>query len=159
MALVLDWFWWGVNPLLGSLEGGLFRTQMALAISEPKKVSKKIFRFHPFQWPSKWICSPQNHYIPCHLNNRYISSYYNLKWLFWEIDMSFLQKCIRQISHHKIYNNLLVQHMVYFFFTSEEIFDEMWKKSEKMQKIWENAERTQNPLKNLCSLQVNGALH
>jgi len=157
MALVLDWFWWGVNPLLGSLEGGLFRTQMALAvldaISEPKKVSKKIFRVHPFQWPSKWICSHQNHYIPCHLNNRYISSYYNLKWLFCEIDMSFLQKCIRQISHHKIYNNLLVQHMAYFFL---HIWRNLWWNVEK---IWGNAERTQNPLKNLCSLQVTGALH
>ncbi len=56
-------------------------TQMALAslvaISGPKRVS--IFRAHPFQWPSKWIFSHQNHFVPRHLNNRYINNYIS-KW-------------------------------------------------------------------------------
>ncbi len=28
-----------------------------------------------FQWPSKWICPHQNHYVPRHINNRYINSW------------------------------------------------------------------------------------
>ncbi len=39
----------------------------------PKKVS--IFRAHPFQCSSYWCCTPQNHYVPRHENNRYINSY------------------------------------------------------------------------------------
>jgi hypothetical protein len=37
------------------------------AISRPKKVL--IFMSLPFQWPSKWICPHQNHYVPRHINN------------------------------------------------------------------------------------------
>jgi hypothetical protein len=60
-------------------QGGFdcFGPQMALAslvaISGPKKVS--IFRAHPFQWPSKWILPHQNHYVPGHINIRYINNY------------------------------------------------------------------------------------
>ncbi len=45
----------------------------ARAISGPKKVS--IFRAHPFQCPLSWCCTPQNHYVPRHKNNRYIGSF------------------------------------------------------------------------------------
>ena len=41
-----------------------------VAMSGPKKVP--IFRAHPVQWPSKWICPQQNPYVPRHKNNRYI---------------------------------------------------------------------------------------
>jgi hypothetical protein len=64
------------NPLLGLLEGMGPENQMALvslyAISGPKKVL--IFRAHLFQWPSKWICMHQNHYVPRHRKHRYINS-------------------------------------------------------------------------------------
>ena len=54
----------------------LLWAQMALAslaaISAPKIAS--IFRAHPFQWPSKCIFPHQYHYVPHHLNNRYITS-------------------------------------------------------------------------------------
>ncbi len=36
---------------------GLLALPSLVSISGPKKVS--IFRAHPFQWPSKWICSHQ----------------------------------------------------------------------------------------------------
>jgi hypothetical protein len=56
----------------------LFWAQLALAflvaISGPKKVS--IFRAHPFQWPSKWICPHQNNYVPRHKQQVYINSYF-----------------------------------------------------------------------------------
>ena len=54
------------HPLLGPLEG--VGPENLEAISRPKKVS--IFRAHPFQWPSKWICPPQNYYVLRHINNR-----------------------------------------------------------------------------------------
>ncbi len=44
-----------------------------LGLFEPKKVL--IFRAHPFQWPTKSICPHTNHYVPRHINNRYINSY------------------------------------------------------------------------------------
>ncbi len=49
---------------------------MALAslvtISGPKKVT--ISSAHPFQCNGS--CTPQNHYVPRHINNRYSNSYY-----------------------------------------------------------------------------------
>jgi hypothetical protein len=81
MELGLDDFVW-TNPFLRPLEGvgpenlDFFWAQMTLAvlvaISGSKKVS--IFRAHPIQWYSKWIFPHQNHYVPLHINNRYINS-------------------------------------------------------------------------------------
>jgi hypothetical protein len=70
MALGLNDFEWGADPLLWPSEGvgpknlDFFWAQIVLpsldAISGPKKIW--IFRAHPFQWPSKWIFPHQNHY-------------------------------------------------------------------------------------------------
>ncbi len=51
----------------------IWRLDFTCSMSGPKKVS--IFRAYPFQWPSKWIFPHKNHYVPLHINNRYINSY------------------------------------------------------------------------------------
>jgi hypothetical protein len=60
------------------LRAGLFWAQMALAtlfsISGPKKVSILRSPPPPLKWPLLWICLPQNHFVPHHINNRYINS-------------------------------------------------------------------------------------
>ena len=38
----------------------------------PKKVEKKA---SPLKCPELWIVPPQNHFVPPHINNRYINSY------------------------------------------------------------------------------------
>ncbi len=56
----------------------LFWAQMALASLVPFQGPKKS-RFlgpTPFQCPSQWCCTPQNHDVLRHKNNRYINSYY-----------------------------------------------------------------------------------
>ncbi len=46
----------------------------------PKKsqppLEGKIFIFHPFNWAALWVSPPKNNYIPQHLQNGYINSYY-----------------------------------------------------------------------------------
>jgi hypothetical protein len=70
------------NPLLRPLEGvgseiSTFWAQMALAlldaISGPKKVL--ISGPTPSNNPRYGYCPHQNHYIPRHINNRYINTY------------------------------------------------------------------------------------
>jgi hypothetical protein len=71
------------NPLLGPFEGvdpespDLVWAQMALALLVAISGLKKSleFRAHTFKLPSKWICPPLNHYVPHHINNRYINRY------------------------------------------------------------------------------------
>jgi hypothetical protein len=69
---------------------GLFWAQMALAALVPFMGPKKS-RFlgpHPLKCPSLWIVPPQNHFVPPHINNRYINNYsvlsiyyrYSLAW-------------------------------------------------------------------------------
>jgi hypothetical protein len=46
--------------------GSMENSASLVAISGSNKV--EIFRAHPFQWPSKWICPCQNHYVPHNIN-------------------------------------------------------------------------------------------
>jgi hypothetical protein len=64
----------------GGLEKGrgLFWAQMALATLVPFKGPKKS-RFlgpPPLKCTSLWTVPPQNHFVPHHINNRYINSYF-----------------------------------------------------------------------------------
>ncbi len=52
--------------------GPQWHSLLLVAIFFRAQKSLYIFRAHPFQWPSKWICLYQNHYVPA-LNNRYIN--------------------------------------------------------------------------------------
>jgi hypothetical protein len=65
------------NPLLRPSEISTFWAQMALAlldaISGPKKVL--ISGPTPSNDPRYGYCPHQNHYIPRHINNRYIDAY------------------------------------------------------------------------------------
>ncbi len=45
----------------------------------PLKV--KIFIAHPFKWAALWVFPHKNNYIPQHLNNRCINSYYDNSFL------------------------------------------------------------------------------
>jgi hypothetical protein len=45
------------------------------SISGLKKVS--IFRAHPFQWPSKWICPHQNHFSAPYKHKKILLPYTN----------------------------------------------------------------------------------
>jgi hypothetical protein len=61
------------NPLLGPLKEvvpGNLAFFWHVAIPGPKKAS--ISRAQPFQWPSNWICLPQNHYVPRHINKQQV---------------------------------------------------------------------------------------
>jgi hypothetical protein len=55
----------------------IFQGPKSLDFQSPKK---SRFSGPPFQWPSnsKWICPHQNHYVPCHINNRYSTLIVNL---------------------------------------------------------------------------------
>ena len=76
--------WWA-NPFRGPFEGVGPESQdffwvrwnrpsrSARALWGPKKI--ETFRAHPFKWPSKWICPPQNDYVPHHTNYRYIGNF------------------------------------------------------------------------------------
>jgi len=67
----------------------------------------------PSTGPRNWCCSHKNHYIPCHINNRFINSYYlsqDPSW--WKV--SFLkgtynfQNCFRR-QFVKVH---IIQHML-----------------------------------------------
>ena len=66
------WPWRG-----GPWKSRLFWAQMALATLVPFKGPKKS-RFlgpSPLKCPSLWIVPPQNHFVPPHINNRYIGCF------------------------------------------------------------------------------------
>ncbi len=50
------------GPKWHSLRSLLFQGPKSLDFQAPP----------PLQWPSKWICPHQNHYVPRHIKNRYI---------------------------------------------------------------------------------------
>jgi hypothetical protein len=59
---------------ISRLFGGQMALALLIAISGPKKVS--IFRAHPLSMALGMDVAPnQNHYVPRHINNRYINSY------------------------------------------------------------------------------------
>jgi hypothetical protein len=65
------------TPLTSTVEKSrLFWAQMALATLEAISGTKKSidFRAPPPKMALLWICPPQNHYVPHHIN-RYINSY------------------------------------------------------------------------------------
>ena len=60
------------------------KTLLILATLVPFKGPKKS-RFSgppPLKCPSLWIVPPQNHFVPHHINNRYINSYYVMHTVF-----------------------------------------------------------------------------
>ena len=62
----------------------LFWAQMALAALVPFKGPKKS-RFlgpSPLKCPSLWIVPPQNHFVPHHINNRYIGCFMYQPWTY-----------------------------------------------------------------------------
>ena len=83
MALGLNDFEVGNIHCVGHFKGWalnsqLFWVRMALAplvaISGPKKVLNSGPT--PSNGPRNGYCPPQNHYVPHHINNRYINSFY-----------------------------------------------------------------------------------
>jgi hypothetical protein len=60
------------NPLLGPLEG------VGPEKGKSELFGAKIALTHLFQWLSKWIFPHQNHYVPRHINNRYINKYFSI---------------------------------------------------------------------------------
>jgi hypothetical protein len=62
----------------------LFWAQMALAMLVPFKGPKK-FRFlgpSPLKCHSLWIVPPENHFVPPHINTRYINNYTGIVLLY-----------------------------------------------------------------------------
>jgi hypothetical protein len=66
----------GANPFLGpffDLLGPNWHSLCLLPFKDPKK--SPFFSAHPFQWPVKWICLHQNHYVLRYIHKGYINSY------------------------------------------------------------------------------------
>ncbi len=66
------WFWGGTIHNSGHFRGEGPKTLV------PFKGPKKSWFLgpSPLKCPSLWIVPPQNHFVPHHINNRYINSYF-----------------------------------------------------------------------------------